>query len=142
MGRNFHASWLPCIPLRKRDLPKLTGYSLSSLATAVDAPSISRAALAALKARRDRKILEWEMALKVQAAWRGRAAKMMVMTMRLLRVSRIQPPACLSRKTGVSQLVPAAELMVTTMLMLRASYFSMPLYVAHPVRDKACPSPS
>lgn len=47
----------------------------------------SRAVLAALKARRDLKILEWEMALKVQAAWRGRVAKMMVMTMRILRVS-------------------------------------------------------
>ena len=46
-----------------------------------------RAALAALKAKRDQKILEWEMALKVQAAWRGRVAKMLVLTMRILRVS-------------------------------------------------------
>ncbi|CAM9318828.1 unnamed protein product [Ectocarpus sp. 8 AP-2014] len=46
-----------------------------------------RGVLAALKARRDLKILEWEMALKVQAAWRGRVAKMMVMTMRILRAS-------------------------------------------------------
>jgi len=45
-----------------------------------------RAALAALKARRDRKILEWEMALKVQAAWRGRLAKMLVLGMRIVQV--------------------------------------------------------
>lgn len=46
----------------------------------------SRAALAVLKARRDREILEWEMALKVQAAWRGRLAKMLVLAMRIVRV--------------------------------------------------------
>ncbi len=46
----------------------------------------ARAALAVLKARRDRKILEWEMALKVQAAWRGRLAKVLVLAMRIVRV--------------------------------------------------------
>lgn len=42
-----------------------------------------------LKARRDQKILEWEMALKVQAAWRGRIAKMLVLSMQILRVRRV-----------------------------------------------------
>eukprot|EP00752_Nemacystus_decipiens_P012503 g11074.t1 len=55
-----------------------------------------RAALAVLKARRDRKILEWEMALRVQAAWRGRAAKMVVMTMRLLREEARQKAAAIT----------------------------------------------
>ncbi|CAM9288359.1 unnamed protein product [Ectocarpus sp. 13 AM-2016] len=55
-----------------------------------------RAVLAALKARRDLKILEWEMALKVQAAWRGRVAKMMVMTMRILREQARQKAAAIT----------------------------------------------
>lgn len=41
----------------------------------------------ALKAARDRKILEWEMALRVQAAWRGKTAKMIVSALRIVRVS-------------------------------------------------------
>lgn len=40
-----------------------------------------------LKAKRDLKILEWEMALRVQAAWRGRMAKMLALSMRILQVS-------------------------------------------------------
>ena len=46
-----------------------------------------RAALKALKAARDRKILEWEMALRVQAAWRGKKAKILVSALRIVRVS-------------------------------------------------------
>ncbi|CAM9101386.1 unnamed protein product [Hapterophycus canaliculatus] len=46
-----------------------------------------RAVLTLLKARRDLKILEWEMALKVQAAWRGRMAKMVAFSMRILQAS-------------------------------------------------------
>ena len=65
--------------------------SVSSAQSQLDQSTIAlvflRAALAALKARRDRKILEWEMALKVQAAWRGRLAKMLVLSMRIVRVS-------------------------------------------------------
>eukprot|EP00903_Cladosiphon_okamuranus_P017882 g16455.t1 len=55
-----------------------------------------RAVLAALKAKRDLKILEWEMALKVQTAWRGRLAKMMAMTMRLLREEARQKAAAIT----------------------------------------------
>lgn len=46
-----------------------------------------RAVLKSLKAARDRKILEWEMALRVQAAWRGKTAKIIVSALRIVRVS-------------------------------------------------------
>lgn len=48
---------------------------------------ILRAALAGLRAKRDRRILEWEMALRVQAAWHGKRGRMVVLAMRILMVS-------------------------------------------------------
>ncbi|CAM9339293.1 unnamed protein product [Scytosiphon promiscuus] len=55
-----------------------------------------RAVLTALKARRDLKILEWEMALRVQAAWRGRMAKMVALSMRILQEQERQRVAAIT----------------------------------------------
>ncbi|CAM9152255.1 unnamed protein product, partial [Laminaria digitata] len=52
-----------------------------------------RAVLKALKAARDRKILEWEMALRVQAAWRGKEAKIIVNALRIVREIALQKAA-------------------------------------------------